>query len=133
MTIRKHVGRRLTDDQEAVLAGGPGVLSFTTLEETFGTMDQARAAWATHGERLTAEYGCPGVPMWGWEQFEATPEELEQAGALQERQRRGVRTQPETVDPLADALPMTRLYFPQLDGDSNGHDPNGNHDIPRRP
>ena len=124
MTVRKHVGRRLTDDQEAVLAGGPGVLSFTTLEETFGTMENAKAAWVIHGERLTAEYGRPGVPLWGWEQFEASAEELERGRAVLEQRQRELRAQSKTVDPV----PFTRkLILPHAD--SNGHAPNGNHGI----
>ncbi len=124
MTIRKHVGRRLTDDQESVLVGGPGILSFTTLGETFGTMEDAHAAWVTHGERLTAEHGRPGVPLWGWEQFEATAEELERGRAVQEQRQRELRAQSKTVDPIGRVIPLTRsVVFPEHDGANGRHDP----------
>jgi hypothetical protein len=132
MSRKKRVTRRLSDDEELVLCDGGGIISFTTLEEVFGDLENAREAWRVHGERLTAEYR-PGFKPWGWWQFTATEAEKEKQKeaerAFLERQQRELRTQPEGRDPVGRLIPFTkRLYFPHRDGDSNGHATNGNHD-----
>lgn len=114
MTLRKHVGRRLTDDQEAFLYGGGGILTGVDLETTFGTIEAAKAAWMIHGERITAE---SDLKPWGWWQWTATEAEKEQERALQ-RQRHSQSMR----DPVDNLVPLTRrLVVPHLDGNGNGH------------
>jgi hypothetical protein len=110
MTLRKHVGRRLTGDQETFLYDGGGILSFVDLETTFGTMEAAKAAWMIHGERLTAE---SDLKPWAWWQWTATEEEQKAERALQERRRQAAKTEPARTDPIAQVIPFTqRLVFP---------------------
>jgi hypothetical protein len=119
MMLRKHVGRRLTDDQEAILYDGGGILSFVDLETTFGTMEAAKAAWAIHGERLTAE---SDLKPWAWWQWTATEEEKEAERALQERRRHAAKTEPIRIDPIAKVIPFThRLVFPHHGGNRTNH------------
>lgn len=120
MTRRKRAGRKLTDDEELVLCDGGGVISFTTMKEVFGTLENARQAWATHGERLTAEYRA-GFKPWGWWQFTATEAEKEQQKESERaflEQQREVRS--ELPDPGDNVVPLTkRLVFPHIDGNGS--------------
>ena len=119
MTVRKQVGRRLTDDQECFLYDGGGILSGVTLETTFGTLEAAKAAWAIHGARLTAE---SDLKPWAWWQWTATEEEKEAERSLQERRSHAARTEPARVDPIAKVIPLTqRLVFPHHDSNGNNH------------
>jgi hypothetical protein len=116
VTLRKHVGRRLTIDQEALLYGGPGILSFVDVASTFGTLAAAREAWAIHGERLTAEYD---LKPWGWWQWTATAAEKEQELAFQQRRHTDQRREP--GDPMARMIPHTsKAVLPHYDGNGNG-------------
>lgn len=123
MTTRKRAGRRLTDDEELVLTLGPGVISFTTIEDVFGTIENARAGWLLHRDRLLAENG-PGRRPWGWSEFEATAAELADEIALREHQRREQRealVQPSESDLSDKVVPLThRVRLPHVS-------PNGNH------
>jgi hypothetical protein len=120
MSRRKRLGRQLTDDEELVLCDGGGIISLTTLEEVFGTVENAREAWRVHGERLT-ENSRPGFKPWGWWQFTATEAEKEQQKGVERalmEQRRDLY-QP-ARDPADNVVPFTRrLIFPHRD--SNGH------------
>jgi hypothetical protein len=116
VTLRRHVGRRLTDEQECFLYDGGGILSFVNLESTFGTMEAAREAWAIHGERLTAEYA---LRPWAWWQWSASESEKAQERAFQERRHTDQRGEP--ADPIAGLIPATRKQlFPQPNA-PNGH------------
>jgi hypothetical protein len=124
MSRRKRLGRQLTDDEELVLCDGGGIISFTTLEEVFGTLENAREAWRVHGERLTADYRA-GFKPWGWWQFTATEAEKENQKeaerAFLEQQQRELRSQP-VRDPADNLIPLThKLHFPHLDTNGNGH------------
>lgn len=124
MSRRKRLGRVLSDDEGLVLSMGPGIISFTTIEDVFGTMENARAAWAIHGARLTAEQGGPGRQLWGWLQFQATEQEIAGENALRadllEQQQWELRSQP-TRDPADSVVPQTRrLVLPQHDSNGNG-------------
>jgi hypothetical protein len=70
--LRRRVGTRLAFAQEEFLVSGE-LLTGVTLAETFGTFEEARAAWQRHGERLSETYRRSCFRLWGWWAFEAPP------------------------------------------------------------
>jgi hypothetical protein len=71
---RRRIGYALTADQQTFLLEGDGhPFAGLTVENTFGSMDLARAAWQRHRSRLLlALRGRPGRP-WAWWAFDAPP------------------------------------------------------------
>lgn len=125
MSRKKRVTRRLSDDEELVLCDGGGIISFTTLDEVFGTLENAREAWRVHGERLTADYGRAGSKPWGWWQFTATEAEKDQQKEVEraflEQQQRELRSQP-ARDPADGVVKNAKvLHFPAHDANGTGN------------